>query len=283
MDIIKELGVRGIGSYLKRIVEYMLNEVKIVYNEFNIEIEPSWLPFFIAVSTKNGISIKDIAELTNVTHSAASQVVNCMKKKGFVKAEESLDDKRIQYIFMTNRGKDEILKLMPVCDTIKEVVENRFKNTGYDILEIIEKMENEIKRGSVSKEVIKNVIEKNKNKIVIKEYKTIDIIQNRIMVDLKKGSQLIVAEKNGVYVGSLIYKDNKKIIVEYEEIVDEFYKKDVEKILFEAIIKKSINKKYDIIYAEVEPKNFELLNCFYKKGFKAQEYINNKILLKYEI
>ena len=286
MDIIKELGVRGVGSYLKRIVEYMLNEVKSVYREFGIEIEPSWLPFFVAIGSKNGISIKEIAELTNVTHSAVSQAVNNMKSKELVEAKESSEDKRIQLIYITQKGRDEIMKLMPVCDTIKSVVEKRFSDTGYDILDVIEKLENEVRRDSVSNEVIELIRNKKENiiKIYDENIKYRDEYFERNMEKAKEYSKMkcIVAEKNGVYAGIIFYEEiESEIRIKCEEILNAEEEYEIHMALVHRIIKIATERGSKNISAEIEISEIKLINIFFKSGFEADSNIEEKIVLVY--
>lgn len=270
MDIIKELGVRGVGSYLKRVVEYMLNEVKTVYKEVGIEIEPSWLPFFVAINSRSGIAIKEIAELTNVTHSAASQAVNSMKSKNFVEAKESGEDKRVQLIYITERGKEELVKIMPVCDSIKESVEKRFENTGYNILDVIEKMENELRKSSLSLEVIEKIKKKNKEKIEIK-------IERNGAKSVIKG---FVFNKE---IGGIVYKDENKII-EIEEIYGEILQESKKFSELIGVIFKTAEKNgVKEIAAKIKIKEINLLNMMFKNGFEAHSSKKEKIVVKRSI
>jgi DNA-binding MarR family transcriptional regulator len=100
----------GLGTQLRRLVELLDGHLEEVYNRDGFGYRPRYTPVMKALSTGAQRTIKDIAALSSISHSAASQTISRMMAEGLV--EQSIgDDGRERLIGLTANGK-ELLPLL---------------------------------------------------------------------------------------------------------------------------------------------------------------------------
>ncbi|WP_256006092.1 MarR family winged helix-turn-helix transcriptional regulator [Pedobacter deserti] len=124
----QSLGYLIFGSRLKRLSEYFLSEINAVYKQQDIEFDASWFPAFYLLSQHQPVSIQELSETMMVSHSASSQLVSTLQKKGLVISEKSKDDARKQQIRLTANGEQLLQKLIPIWDAIVQVLQHRIEN-----------------------------------------------------------------------------------------------------------------------------------------------------------
>jgi DNA-binding MarR family transcriptional regulator len=118
MGFYASLGNLVFGSRLRRLSEYFLMEVNKVYEQSGIAFDASWFPVFYILSKQQNIPLTDIAEQLEVSHSAVSQLVTGLKKKGLVETAPCADDGRRQLVMLTPKGEALLLEVQPVWSAI---------------------------------------------------------------------------------------------------------------------------------------------------------------------
>lgn len=128
MNFYADLGYLVLGSRLRRLSESFLTEVNRTYHAAGIDFDASWFPVFYLLSQNASLSIKELSELTEVSHSAASQLVASLKNKKLLKTTTSGADGRRHMVELTKSGRILLEQIMPVwdavTDTMKELVDN---------------------------------------------------------------------------------------------------------------------------------------------------------------
>jgi DNA-binding MarR family transcriptional regulator len=114
MQFYRDLGFLVMGSRLRRLSETFIQEVNQAYAQQGIAFDASWFPVFYFLSQQDEVSIKDIADALNVSHSAMSQLVSALQKKGLVKSVVSAADARRKVITLTAKGKKLLEQIQPV-------------------------------------------------------------------------------------------------------------------------------------------------------------------------
>ncbi len=114
MQFYRDLGFLVMGSRLRRLSETFIQEVNQAYAQRGIAFDASWFPVFYFLSQQDEVSIKDIADALNVSHSAMSQLVSALQKKGLVKSVVSVADARRKVITLTAKGKKLLEQIQPV-------------------------------------------------------------------------------------------------------------------------------------------------------------------------
>src|SRR4051812_37478399 len=118
MSFYSSLGNLVFGSRLRRLSEYFLMEVNKVYEQSGIAFDASWFPVFYILSKQQNIPLTDIAEQLEVSHSAVSQLITGLKKKGLVKTGPCADDGRRQLVMLSKKGEDLLQQVQPIWKAI---------------------------------------------------------------------------------------------------------------------------------------------------------------------
>jgi DNA-binding MarR family transcriptional regulator len=104
--------VLGLGTRLRHLLDLLDGDVAQVYADLGLaDYRPRFSPVVRAIVTLGPSSIRDIARVIGVTHSAASQTVAQMSRCGLVALEPG-DDGRQRIVRLTDRARS----LQPVID-----------------------------------------------------------------------------------------------------------------------------------------------------------------------
>jgi DNA-binding MarR family transcriptional regulator len=118
MSFYPSLGYLVFGSRLRRLSEYFLMEVNKVYEQQGIPFDASWFPVFYLLSQHQPVSMIEIAEQLEISHSAVSQMITNLKKKGLVKTTPCKEDGRRQLVAFSKKGEEMLLQIRPVWAAI---------------------------------------------------------------------------------------------------------------------------------------------------------------------
>lgn len=106
MSFYPSLGYLVFGSRLRRLSEYFLMEVNKVYEQAGIPFDASWFPVFYLLSKQQPLPMIDISEQLEISHSAVSQMVTNLKKKGLLKTTPCKEDGRRQLVAFSKKGRN---------------------------------------------------------------------------------------------------------------------------------------------------------------------------------
>lgn len=163
MDFQQSLGYLILGSRMRRMSEYFLAEVNRVYQEQQIDFDASWFPLFYILSRESSgentcetaLSIKEIANRIQVSHSAISQLVTNLRKKELVESRSSTGDGRVQLVRLTPKGLQLLDQVKPVWDALQLAMEDLAcsDQQAAPILEVLSALESNFSQNSLSKRV----------------------------------------------------------------------------------------------------------------------------------
>jgi len=123
-SIYQDLGFLILGSRLRRMSEYFLSEVNKVYQTSGLPFEAGWFPLFYILAREDRVSIRQVADELMTSHSAISQLVTKLKEKELITSFESPEDKRIQLIGLSEKGKQLSHLLRPIWKRISKSMED---------------------------------------------------------------------------------------------------------------------------------------------------------------
>jgi DNA-binding MarR family transcriptional regulator len=123
MNFYQQLGFLVFGSRLKRLGDTFIGDVNRIYKNHKIPFDASWFPVFYILSQKKEISIKEISDELNVSHSAISQLVGSLQQKGLIKCVVSKKDARQRAITFTARGEKLLQQIKPVWNALEKAME----------------------------------------------------------------------------------------------------------------------------------------------------------------
>ncbi|NLR57130.1 DNA-binding MarR family transcriptional regulator [Chitinophaga polysaccharea] len=118
MSFYPSLGYLVFGSRLRRLSEYFLMEVNKVYEQAGIAFDASWFPVFYLLSKQQSIPMIDISEQLEISHSAVSQMVTNLKKKGLLKTTPCKEDGRRQLVAFSKKGEELLHQIQPIWEAI---------------------------------------------------------------------------------------------------------------------------------------------------------------------
>ena len=131
----KELGYKALDSRFKRISDRMIHDIRKLYKEINIDIEPSWYLIFGLLRDNNKISITEIAQKINYSHPSVVIMIKKMVIKGYINTRKDDIDKRKQVIELTDKSKNilpELKTLWEGCDrAILQLIDKELAIIGY--------------------------------------------------------------------------------------------------------------------------------------------------------
>lgn len=133
MDFYQNLGYLILGSRLRRLSEHYLSEINQVYLSKNIDFDASWFPVFYLLSQHQPISNQELADNMSVSHSAASQLINTLKKRKLVQTvRDKVDGRRLE-IGLTEAGENLLKQLLPIWSAIEQTMLEKLCNDVEDI------------------------------------------------------------------------------------------------------------------------------------------------------
>ena len=156
IDFYQSLGHLVLGSRLRRVSEQFFSEINKIYQAKNIAFEASWFPVFYRLSQEPAISIRHLANELQVSHSAMSQLVSHLRKKGFLITEGSDEDARKQVISLTSAGEALLDQVLPVWNEIKVAMYTLEQENpaAANFLQSLEALEDALNANPLSERVI---------------------------------------------------------------------------------------------------------------------------------
>lgn len=103
------------------------------------DITASEQPFMSALFYKDGVSQDILSRYLFIDKASTARTIQSLIKKGFVKKEKDKEDKRINRIYLTRKGKDCKDGILEVLDNWKDILTSDMseeeKEIAYDYLE----------------------------------------------------------------------------------------------------------------------------------------------------
>ncbi|MBF7096399.1 MarR family winged helix-turn-helix transcriptional regulator [Alkalibacter mobilis] len=107
-----------------------------VYNEFSgvlrhhykrlhelleeINVYPGQPPLLFILEKEGGLSQKILAKKINIKPSTLTTMLKCMENNGIVKKVQDDEDKRVTRVFLTEYGRDTVMKTKKIMNVISE-------------------------------------------------------------------------------------------------------------------------------------------------------------------
>jgi DNA-binding MarR family transcriptional regulator len=144
MDLIKQLGPMALGSRLKRLTIRMNKDVSLIYRDLGIEFEARWFPVAYLLHLRPALSISEIAETLNYTHTAIKNFANEMLKKGLLDSSRDPSDKRRRILSLSTKGRNVLSQLLPVWHEVRAVASELVEASQPNLLTAISSVEQQL-------------------------------------------------------------------------------------------------------------------------------------------
>lgn len=158
MNFYQSVGSLVLGTRFRRLSEYFLNEVNKTYKRLGINFEASWFGVFYLLDTKTEVSIKDISETLEISHSAVSQLVKMLVLKNLVVFENSKNDARKKIIHFTPEGVLLLTQIKPVWDALEKAMNELLQQENcIQLLDNIVSLETALNKTSLIERICLNM------------------------------------------------------------------------------------------------------------------------------
>lgn len=96
----------GLGTQLRHLIELLDGGLEDVYRASGLEYRPRFTPIVKALEETEHLTIKSIAKIAGISHSAASQTITKMLGLGLLESSAGQD------------GREKLIRLSPKCRSI---------------------------------------------------------------------------------------------------------------------------------------------------------------------
>ncbi len=138
-DFLRELGLLGFSTRLKRLSDQLLHDGRKMYAELGEDIEPNWFVIFRLLESRGGMSVTQIAESVGLAHPSVITITNKMMDKSYLVSTKDPDDYRKRVLRLSDRAKKMLPHYQRIWDAGTKGLEKAFKE--FDVLTFIDKLE----------------------------------------------------------------------------------------------------------------------------------------------
>jgi DNA-binding MarR family transcriptional regulator/ribosomal protein S18 acetylase RimI-like enzyme len=268
-----------------------------IYQSQNIDFEPRWFTVFCLLYRRSPLSISEITGELGLTQPAVTQIVNILVKKGLLKIVKHKEDTRKKMLALSPKGISLLPVLEPLWKSFDEAISELFASTGFDVLNVIERLESSLDEKDIYERVTEKMRQKQLSNVEIidflPEYKTafrdlnyewlekyfsIEDEDRKPLEDpeneiIKKGGSIFFAKLNNEIVGTaaLIRHDDNTFELAKMAVTEKAQGKQIGKKLAEAVIDKAREHDQTKIFLETSTKLIPAMNLYRKLGFRQTE------------
>ncbi|MBE2226612.1 MAG: bifunctional helix-turn-helix transcriptional regulator/GNAT family N-acetyltransferase [Ignavibacteria bacterium] len=302
MEFIKQLGEVAFGTRLRLLTDRFMQDGAKIYQAQNIEFEPRWFTMFSLLSQKSPLSISEITTELGYTQPAVTQIANVLIKKGLVKVVKDRSDTRKKLLALSPKGLELLDELKPVWQGFEDAIKDVFKETGFDLMFVINKVENSLDDKDMFSRVSEKIKEKQIGSVELimysNEYKELfktlnyewlekyfnvepedeKLLNNPQEEIIEKGGEIIFAKYKNEIVGTaaLISASGGEYELAKMAVTHKAQGRQIGKKLAEEIIRLAKQKKADVLFLETNVKLNAAMRLYKKLGFVLTENHNSK-------
>lgn len=139
-DFLVEMSYAGLTGRLKRLSDSFLYSTRQFYRDNGLEIEPNWHMIFLLLEKHEELTVMEIAEKLHLSHPAIVQLVDKMKKKGYINSVKDPKDKRKHLLRLSKKAELKLPEMQQHWDAGDEAVKEIMNHSKaiFDHLAILE-------------------------------------------------------------------------------------------------------------------------------------------------
>ena len=127
-----------LGSTVK-ILEYHLQER---FNTYNLDLTKEQMIVLKKLYVQDGLNQNELAFLTIRNKSSLTRLLSKMEKKNYVLRKQSIEDKRINHVYLTEHGKEIFQKSKPAIKEMITIMEqNISESEKQQMIKILKKIQ----------------------------------------------------------------------------------------------------------------------------------------------
>ncbi|MES2620063.1 MAG: bifunctional helix-turn-helix transcriptional regulator/GNAT family N-acetyltransferase [Bacteroidota bacterium] len=298
-DLIKHLGELAFATRLKRLAESLQADVGRIYREMNVDFEPKWFTMLYALYHNESMSVIELSNLLKLTHPAIIQFGEQMQAKKLVVFVKDKKDARRKLIQLTAKGKNIFQGIEPILHEIEMANREFLRESGSDVLGIVEKMEKQLEIKSMYKRVNEKLANAFRREVEIvnfstaykedfkklnvewlKKYFTVEPVDERVLNNpekeiLERDGQVFFALYRDEVIGTCAVKKTTPKTYELLKmaVTEKFQMKGVGRLLMSKAVDFAKTKKAKVLELETSRKLESALKLYEDFGFKISEEV----------
>tara|TARA_R110000787_G_scaffold22308_7_gene64957 strand:+ start:4693 stop:5157 length:465 start_codon:yes stop_codon:yes gene_type:complete len=119
----------SVGPWLGKTIDIINYHLLESFKENNLDITKEQMIVLKKLHDNDGISQNELALLIFRNKSSLTRLLSKMEKKNYILRIQSIEDKRINQVFLTETGKDTYLKVKPILKQMIDRLELNFSQT----------------------------------------------------------------------------------------------------------------------------------------------------------
>ncbi len=143
-DFVRRLGPLGLTMRLRRIVDRMVSDARLLYRELGLDIEPNWHAVLLLVNEQPNIGIAEIARQLGIAHPSASVLVKQLEQRGYLRRKNDSADGRRQVLNLTPAAKKKLPELIQVWEAAEQAIQLAIDESGQDVIAAIDAYERSV-------------------------------------------------------------------------------------------------------------------------------------------
>jgi len=302
MEFIKQLGEVAFGTRLRLLTDRFFQDGAKIYQSQNIDFEPRWFTMFSLLSQKSPLNISEITTELGYTQPAVTQIANVLIKKGLVKVVKDRSDTRKKLLALSPKGLELLDELKPVWQGFEDAIKDVFKETGFDLMYVINKVESSLDDKDMYQRVSEKIKEKQIGNVEIIRYSNeygelfkklnYEWLEKYFKVEpedekllghpeeeiINKGGEVIFAKYKNEIVGTaaLIRSSGGEYELAKMAVTQKAQGRQIGKKMAEEIIRLAKQKNANLLYLETNVKLNAAMRLYKKLGFVLTENHNSK-------
>ena len=139
----------SLGSRFRKVGEALYQEAVNIFAEAEVDFKPKWFSVFYSILLKQQVSVTELALYIGISHPAVSQIIKELKKAGLVTSITDKKDERRKAIALSKKGEEVASRLRPVWEAVEKVTNQMIIATGYDMIAVMDKFEEQLEQKSL--------------------------------------------------------------------------------------------------------------------------------------
>ncbi|PKV49383.1 MarR family transcriptional regulator [Aquimarina sp. MAR_2010_214] len=153
-DKLQEYAELGLGSRLKRLSEFVMKEIQVVYTSCHIDFDPYLFPIFKIIIDQGHTTTTDIQEKLHYTQPAITQALKKLMDKELVEYKIDTSDKRKKLFQLTKKGNETHQIMIPLWKIIDEQVKWLTEGTATSLIRHLTHLEDQLRKKSLSERIL---------------------------------------------------------------------------------------------------------------------------------
>lgn len=153
-DKLQEYAELGLGSRLKRLSEFVMKEIQLVYTTCDIDFDPYLFPIFKIIIDQGHTTTTDIQEKLLYTQPAITQALKKLMDKGLIAYKIDTSDKRKKLFQLTKKGNEAHQIMIPLWKVIDQQVTTLTTFSSTNLTDHITHFENNLREKPLHQQIL---------------------------------------------------------------------------------------------------------------------------------